>query len=64
MSKQIVATVRFRNDSVRTIENIDRICHEYGISRAATITLLCDRLIEIDKSISNPLIPSPKILTY
>jgi hypothetical protein len=64
MSKQIVATVRFRNDSIRTIESIDRICHEYGISRAATITLLCDRLIEIDKSIANPLNSPPKILTY
>jgi hypothetical protein len=65
LTKRVVpVTIRFRNESIRTLEAIDKVCDEFGISRSATIKLICDRLIEVDKSVSNPLNSSPKILIH
>ncbi len=58
-----ITTIRWKKRGGDTIARIDTMCDEYGVSRATAITMICDRLIELDKSISNPLIPSPKLLT-
>ena len=58
-----ITTIRWKKKGCETIARIDAMCDEYGVSRAAAITMICDRLIAIDRSISNPLISSPKSLT-
>jgi hypothetical protein len=58
-----ITTIRWKKKGCDTIARIDGMCDEYGVSRATAITMICDRLIELDKSLSNPLTPSPKILT-
>jgi hypothetical protein len=59
-----ITTIRWKKKGCDTIAKIDAMCNEFQCSRATAITIICDRLIAIDRSSSNPLIPSPKILTY
>lgn len=59
-----ITTIRWKKRGGDTIARIDSMCDEYGVSRATAITMICDRLIAIDRSNSNPLTSSPKFLTH
>jgi hypothetical protein len=61
-SSEIRATIRFKNRSTRTIEQVDRICREYGISRSAAITKVFEYLESVDQTPKSPLYQAPNFL--
>ena len=54
-SKHIPCLIRFRNDSLKTISQIDSICHEYDCVRSEAIRLVFDYLEQVDQTENSPL---------
>lgn len=55
LSKNTPCLIRFRKDSIKTLSQIDAICHQQECSRSEAIRIVFDRLSQVDESELSPL---------
>jgi hypothetical protein len=61
-TKFIPCLIRFRNESLHTLNQIDTIANEYNLSRADAIRMVFEYCQKIDPSFANPLSQSPRFI--